>query len=255
MIRKFNYTRRQKIFRKDARIIIRDYTKDHAYFDADLILHDYLLPSSSLVFVEAYRQTTWMRFPFGTVGNYQPPSDRYLTEFDTIDGILFRVRITSAEEPIGRLLAEADGIPFKKPEEEEEEKEPLLPVIPENIGDQIYRLDFSDSPQLLINSSINNCKSFIRTPIFISAILPSILREILTRIILIEKHFDYEDETDWKSKWLKFSLLLPGVREIPDERQEERIKEEWIEEAVASFCRKHKMLNHFEKFWASEESQ
>jgi len=253
MIRKFNYTERKKIFREHIIITIKGSDGNHFYFDAELILDDYQLPSNALIFIEAYRQTIFMRFPFGTVGQYLPPSDRYLTEFDCVDGILFRVRITSEDEPSGRLIAEADRIPFKKTEEKEVKKEPLLPVIPENIGDQIYRTDFSDSPILKINSAINNCKNFIHQPVFISAILPSILREILTHITIIEKYSNIDDDTDWEAKWLKFAKLLPGVRDIPDERDENEKKEEWIEEVIAIFCRKHKMLNYFEKYWVSEE--
>ena len=68
MIRRFNYTDRLRIRRSDVRIVLRD-ENGKLEFDADLrALADYDLPPDSLVFIEAYRQTNWMRFPFGQLG-------------------------------------------------------------------------------------------------------------------------------------------------------------------------------------------
>ena len=83
-------------------------------------LDGYDLPAEALVFVKAYRQTTWMRWPWGTVGALQPPANRALAEFDSPDDVLFRVRVTSPgtpEEPHGLLPAEADRVRLRSPEE------------------------------------------------------------------------------------------------------------------------------------------
>ena len=64
MNRRFNYTGRIRIRRKDLTICLRE-QDGILSFDADLsALVDYELPPESFVFVEAYRQTNWMRFPF-----------------------------------------------------------------------------------------------------------------------------------------------------------------------------------------------
>ncbi len=115
MIRKFNYTGRERILGNDVRILLKEEDSLRT-FDASIDLDGYELPASALVDVEAYRSgsPTWMRFSFGNVAKIEAPADRRLTEFDSFDGIKFRVRVTSVEEPTGLLLAEADRITLKE---------------------------------------------------------------------------------------------------------------------------------------------
>ena len=89
-IRRINSTGRKKILREDARIFIRSDSDGVLSFDATLNLTDYGLPDDANVFVEVYRQTSFMRFPHGTVATPQPPHRlaRRLTEFTRRDGLL-----------------------------------------------------------------------------------------------------------------------------------------------------------------------
>src|SRR5580704_5818632 len=111
-IKRINSTGRSKIVRGDARISVRPDPDGVLTFDATINLTDYGLPYDAHVFVEAYRQTTFMRFRHGTVAAPQPPGDlaRRLTEFATGDGLLFRVKVTSTGDRAGVLLAEADRL-------------------------------------------------------------------------------------------------------------------------------------------------
>ena len=137
--------------------------------------------------VEARLQTRWMRFGFGTVGAIAPAADRTLTEFDSPDGIRFSVKVTAASGHPGQLLAEADSIPVRFPGEAEERRNPLLPVKSEDIGHEVYRLDFSnDPPILLVNRAAGDKDAIARSPLFMSIVYPAALREILNRIIHIE---------------------------------------------------------------------
>ncbi len=202
MIRRFNYTNRLRIHRKDVRITVRNESGQLA-FDADLsALSSYGLPPESRVFVEAYRQASWMRFCFGQAGAITPPTDRLLTQFDSPDGIRFRVKVTR-EGGDHTLLAEADAISLAGPHQSDGAQTPLLSVKPEGLGDEIYRLDFSGQdgrPLLLINSEAGNYAEIGRAPAFVSLVYPAILREILIRALLVDKH---EDDTNPHS--------LPGV--------------------------------------------
>ena len=181
MIRRFNYTHRIRIRRKDVRITLEEDNGKFS-FDADLsALAGYELPPESLVFVEAYRQTNWMRFDFGQVGAIAPQKNRALSQFDSPEGLLFRVKVTPKGD-IHTLLAEADRIPLMRPDEAEGERIPLLPVKPQKLGEEIYRVDFSgDRPLLLINSEAGNYTDIGRSPAFVSLVYPAVLREILTR--------------------------------------------------------------------------
>jgi hypothetical protein len=250
MIRRFNYTNRLRIRRKDVQIRVRDEGGKLA-FDADLsALAGYELPAESLVFVEAYRQAVWMRFGFGQVGAITPAKNRILAQFDSPDGIKFRVKVTPHGDT-HTLLAEADAIPLATPEQKEGERTPLLPVKPQKIGDEIYRLDFSGQdgrPLLLINSDAGNYADIGRAPAFVSLVYPAVLREILVRTLIVEKHDDDSDSQDWRSQWIRFASLHSGLGELPGpEEVDERCQ--WIEKAVTAFSRKLQVRTKFSEYW------
>src|SRR5438093_603771 len=148
MPRRLNYTGRKKINRNDASIRVKR-NGDGLVFDADLRLANYRLDEISpppRVYVEAYRgaSTLWKRFEFGRVGTIQPPQDRSLDEFGVPEGILFRVKVSAEGESLGKLLAEADAIRPRLPDEQDEHGQPLIEHMPaDDIGDELWRVDFS----------------------------------------------------------------------------------------------------------------
>jgi hypothetical protein len=213
-------------------------------------LAPYGLPPDASVFVEAYRQTNWMRFDFGTVGALKVPSELLLTEFDTREGILFRVRVTATRDPEGRLLAEADTIsPIHKKANGEEAREPLLPIKPADLGEEVCRVDFSGRPLLLINNQFGDWRALARSPLFVCMALPQSLREILTRVLLVEEYFDTEEPDDWQAQWLRFAAALPGSSAVPGEDKQDAF-EDWINAAVAAFARMHGMKARFGTHWS-----
>lgn len=249
-IRRLNYTGRRKIQREDVGIALHEQPNSPTSFDADLMkLADYKLPADAVVSVEARLQTRWMRFGYGTVSAITPPTDRALTEFDSTDGILFSVKVTAASGIPGMLLAEADGIPAKFPGEAEERRNPLLPVKSDEIGHEVYRLDFSnDPPILLVNRAAGDKDSIVRSPLFMSIVYPAALREILNRIVHVEELDDPDDDGEsWQARWLRFATSLPCVGPIPAKDDGDR--DQWIDDAVASFAKQQGMLNRFIAGW------
>ena len=252
-VRTLNYTRRKRILREDVDIVLYTTSLGEHAFDANLGIEKYKLPETAQVFVEAYRQTHWMRFDFGTVGAVLPPRQRILSTFDNVDGVLFRVRVTSATEKVGLLLAEGDRLPFRSKDEKPKKRIPLLPVVPEELKHEICKVSYeSNGPELIVNSSLGNWRSLARNPIVISLIYPFVLREILCRICFIDDDFDLEDMGDWKSRWSRFAATLPGMDPYPENRDD---REEWIERAVAAFSRRTGVLAKFGGYWKEEASQ
>lgn len=252
-VRRIHYTNRKKIDRKDIKIHLNYSDKKSPTFAANINLDNYRLPQKSKVFIEAYRQTSWMRFDFGTVANIKSPHDTILSEFDVPDVIRFRIKVTSVEQPKGVLLAEADQIQPIFPEEKEDERFSLLPTkSDESLEDQIYQLNFDDRPILLINSKVGDWRTVARDPVFISLVYPSVLREILNRIIYVEEHFDTDLMSDWKSQWLYFASKIPGVDDLPNEHQIERY-DDWINEVVSAFCRYNNIHESYMNYWLSED--
>ncbi len=246
-VRTLNYTRRKRLVREDLDITVDTSSTGDPVFEAGLQLGEYGLPSDARVFVEAYRQTHWMRFDFGTVAHLKPPTNRTLLEFDSLDGVLFRVRVTSSEEPHGLLLAEGDRIQFRAREERVKKRTSLLPVMPSNLGHEICKVSYENNrPVLLVNSTIGNWRSLARDPVVIALVYPLVLREILTRIVSDQEDWDLDDKNDWRAQWCKFSEKLPGVGSFPEHRD---MQEDWIDSVVESFCRRQSVIAKFNLFW------
>ncbi len=251
MIRKFNYTDRIRIKRDDLRISLVK-KNDQNWFEADLSkLTSYELPNGSLIFLEAYRHTNWMRFDFGQVEKITPPKDLHLKLFDTPTGIKFRVKVT-ASGAVHKLLAEANAIPLITPDDEASRKSPLLDVEPTNeLGNEIYRVGFPEdgNPVLYINSEVGNYKIIGKSPAFLSLALPAIVREILFRIVITHDWNDDTDMNDWRSRWIRFATSLPGSDELPN-TSDERL--DWIQDIVSLFAKKEKLKAQFKEFWRDE---
>ncbi len=252
MIRRLNYTGRIKVHRADLRLGTRE-IGGALSFDADLRLIDYELPAEALVFVEAYRQTTWMRFAFGTVAAMRPPVDCWLHEFDSPDGILFRVKVTQARDE-HVLLAVADRIPLAQPDQDADQ-ESLLEAVPAELGDELWRLDWGVEPRLLVNiSAAADWRQLAKSPVFLGLVYPQVLREILGCVLNEHGHRDIDDDSDWRSKWLRFATLLPGVDpELPAKDAEPDDTRRWTDDAVAAFAKKLSLKEKFKTAWEKKE--
>jgi len=257
-IKRINSTGRKKIVRGDALISIRPDSDGVLTFDATINLIDYGLPNDAHVFVEAYRQTTYMRFPHGTVAAPQPTGDqaRRLTEFATGDGLLFRVKVTSTGDRTGVLLAEADRLPVRGDEEQPDNRIALLPPVPFDLGQETWRIDLkgADGPLLLVNSRVGDWKAVAASPLFRSLVYPAAMRQVLWNIYKVEEIRTMDDDADdWQHRWLAFASALPGAG-FPPQTSEDNDWDEWITGAVESFARLHQMLDHYKAFLVTESS-
>lgn len=246
-VRRLNFTKRQRILQKDVEIVLRSQEAD-TVFDARLDLAGYGFPAEARVFVEAYRQTTLARFDFGTVSVPQIPPDRSLNAFDSPAAILFRVRVTDASARKGVLLGEADRIRPKEPDEKPDQRIPLLPPRPDDIEEEIWRVEYEGGATcLVINKRLPDWKETARSPSFRALVFPAAMRQILARILHVEGVTTIEDGNDWRSLWLRFAASLPGSRPVPSADDE---YDDWIEDAVAAFARRARL---FETYSVSEE--
>lgn len=247
MIRKFNYTNRQKLRRSDARVSLPRVSGDQYQVDASIDLEPYSLPSTASVFVEAYHGPLCKRYHWGLVGQPSIPDDRALPRLADPETILFRVKIVDERDRHGRIIAVADRIHPLSPEEAESKRVPLLHVrLDENMGDRIWKLDFTaDWPELHLNKHVEGMKAIVRTDIqFLSLVFPAVVRQILKEIVVTQSFTDpYCDDDDWQTLWLRFVVNLPGVPGDVPETQDDA--EEWIETAVDAFCAYHRTRERY----------
>lgn len=259
MIRRLNYTQRKSIDKQHAQITLEADDDQIAEFTAVIDLAPYHLPKDAPVFLEATRQTSFMRWNLGTVGQIAYPSDRRLTEFPSGEAVTFRIKVV---EPAGRdglpprILANVSGIRPRRPQKPRQRRS-LLPVdwgTDEAFRHQPWRLEIDDQggPVLYVSSFLvdkHQRDAFVATREFVSLALPLIFQMILTQILIIDKSASDPAAGNWREDWLSLAKRLAG--EVADEDAYQR--EEWIESAVAAFCRKHEIGNRFMKWRRGKE--
>lgn len=247
---RLNYTGRRKINREDIDLRLRPGTE--TTFDAGLKLDRYNISEADAhVWIEAYHRTTLMRFDFGRVGLIVPQTDRRLSLFPDPNAVLFRVKVTSESGANrGRLLAEADGIKGRRPDEKDDDRIPLLPIRQGILGAELWRVEYTGeggSPELVINTATDDWKSLARDPKFHPVVAPAAMHLILTRLALVDRARNKEDDGHWHNKWWRFVVSLPGADRdfaIDDGTDAEEISG-WIDDAVSAFAKESNTLETF----------
>lgn len=246
---RLNFTGRRKISHSHVQISVTG-IGGIEMFSARIHLESYRFPSNARVVVEAFRQLELARFEFGTVGQIEPPANCRLSEFGSLAGVRFRLKVVSTDVPRGRLLGVADRILPHDSHRESMLRVPLLAVKSQDLGREIWRLDFSDEPLLLVNTRAVHKKQLVQSAEFQSMVLPEILRSILNRIILVDQVRSGDEADDWTNRWLNFAVSLPGVGPLPDDADVE-LDLDWIDVCVGSFCRWRGVDRQFAEFWQS----
>lgn len=242
-IKRINSTGRKRILREDARVSIEELSDGSLSFTARLNLLEYALPLNALVFIEAYRQSTLMRFPFGTVDDPRPSQPPILAEFRQPDGLLFRVKIINAATQHGMLLAEGE-IPVSNDKERPEDRIALLPPRAGNLGSEIWRLDFTTSPELVVNEKLPDWKGMVQTLQFRSFVFPVAIRQVLERIYWSQDSPAVDDESSWSYNWVRFAESIPGIEKCPPTGEENELEwTEWVNSVCERFADQHEFLN------------
>ncbi len=243
MPQRLNWTNRKRIERADVAIsLVRD--SEGASFEAKIDLSDYALPAECLVVVEAYRQTTWRRFDFGTVAFVRPAERCRLDAFGDPDGVQFRVKVLSGGRDDGRIWAEADRVPVTSSDPRDAGRRSLLHTRGDDLEEAIWRLDFDDSragPILVMNNRLGDWRQAVQTIPFRSLVYPELFRRILLKAVSDVE----DDEKSWHKDWISFASRLPGASDPPDADANDDARAEWVEDAVNAFCRQQRFAEKF----------
>jgi hypothetical protein len=247
MIRKFNYTGRKKIRRSDVRIdLLRD-DDGRRHFNISLHLAELELPTTAQVYVEAYHRSGYQRYNFGTVSHLQIPPDRKLTSISASVTPLFRVKVVDKIGTHGRILAAVDKIRPASEDNQPADSRSLLFVEYDDLGHTVWQLDLDgDWPVLRLNRTIDEISLIASSDNrFLSLVYPEVLRQVLTRILIVDEHTDPDCDDDWPSLWLKLAAGLPGMSAPYQASRTER--RAWIENAVEAFGANFKLLDKFDQ--------
>jgi hypothetical protein len=252
MIRRINHTGRKRINRDQVRITV-DEKQNPPRFWANLSLDGHKFNSDAGVVIEAYRGSggLWIQFDWGRIGSLRNPPTQTLEGLDSVDGLLFRLRVIAKHEP-HKILGEADRIPFLLVGEGATPKEPLIKTVPAELGDLVWDVDFdADPPQLRINRKLGNWSAVAKDPGFRALVYPALFREILSRILVVDDWSGDAGDDDWRAKWIRFGRTM--APSYPDEFADVSEKREFIDAAVGALATRVQALDVFRRHLNPEE--
>ena len=185
----------------------------------------------------------------GTVAETQrkkPITPIELAEFPDESEIVFRFKVV---DPDKKLLGEVDGI--RTGERAETEREPLIPLIPTDLKEELWRVDTSDEavgPRVLVNKHLPNASGLLtRDPVVRGLIMPQIVRQVLAMVATTEQQSE-----PWVANWISFADRL-GYSELPNAEDDQAVQG-WIDDVVESFTVSLKMASAAETHMRAEEA-
>lgn len=251
MKRTFNFTGRSRIARSDVDIRLSEDTKA---FTVELGDVNSELPDGTLAVVEAYERTTYERHALGRIPDALKRGP-FLLERVQGDAALFRVKFISENGALkGTLLAVADQIsPTVKSGDGEDESDhkrvSLLHARPAQLDGTPWRvvLDSQRFPMLEYEERLasQGFAQFISSDAhFRSLMMPEVVRQVLTHVLLIDRPSEFEDGT-WQAEWTKLAASWVHAP-APGEDEETEATQLWINDVVAAFSRQTKALEGVE---------
>ncbi len=118
--------------------------------------------------------------------------------------------------------------------------EGILLFQPHDIAPRSWKLDVreDDYPIVYLDKKIPDARTWVRNdPIFVSCVLPAIVREVFDDILVSNSP---PDQT-WANDWLGWAdTLMPG--KAPPWKDDRTHKQAWIADLLDSFCGRHGML-------------
>lgn len=239
MKRRLNYTERKRITQDRITISLSRRKGLAESFSASVKPDGLNLPDAAKIYVEAYHRTDYVRYSLGTVGNPRLPEYTGLPDLAHPGDLKFRIIVVDETAEHGLILASADGI---RPTVEYE-KQSILPVKIEDLGRQVWKLDFTgDEPVLVLNERLPNINNLPSTdPRFRLYILPAVLREVFSHMYFIDRIEDLEEPAvSWHRNWLDFAKrFLPDKTRWPQRSDDEFSSEDvtdWIDRLELEFC-------------------
>lgn len=245
--RRLNYTGRVRIRRSLVSINVERHDDRSPRFSPGWDLSEYEFPPNALIVIEAQAHWTVMRFPFGTIAEPRMSGVIDLIEFDTTDGLLFRLKVIGIDGQAGLILGEADGI---RPADTQDrtEGQSFLAVLPTDLGDVTWRLSLEGSePILLVNQRLGDWRSFMRRAEVRALVVPEVYRQMLHEAIANPP--DAELANSWQFAVL--DIVSAGAGPKPAAESPEAV-DSWIDAAVRSFAQKHRLFRGVAAWSAGE---
>ncbi len=196
------------------------------------------LDKNAKVYIEPYVRSSSMRFDFGTVAELKTPIDTAITELDSSDSFLFRVKVVDESGTVGRILAHASGIHPRNSENDGNNRKSLLPLETKDLGEMIWRVsyDADSGPVLQISSRIAGLSGRLKSdPLLQGMVFPMAFKEVLLNLT---SGTGADEDSEWGPRWHSFVKELTG-HDLAEEDMEPEELEDFIDDAVRDFSKAH----------------
>lgn len=177
---------------------------------------------------------------FGTLGDMKTTAEIRNSAFTT-PSCQLRI-VASDEEHKGLLLGSTDTWNLRTGGDDQGDAagEGILLFQPYDISPRTWKLDVreDDYPVVYIDKSIPDARTWVRNdPIFVSCVLPTIVREVFDDIL----SSSVPPDQAWAKDWIGWAeTLMPG--KTPPWNDGRVQKRNWINDLLDSFCQTHGML-------------
>lgn len=241
--------KRRKIEQADIAIKLENIGKAKK-FTAKLKLDEYGLPAEARVFVDAKQLMETMRFDLGTVGNLLNVTH----DISRLKGDRVTFAINVIQTANAQKLASAEAIRPVNELSNEPGAIALLPVdASQDLNGLLWTISYtgddgeghSDAPVLALDKRATGgaASTFLQDSVVRGLVLPSAMREILTKVTIIDDHEYVPNSFAWKDCWIRFASRLTGDVPPSDSATDDRVQ--FIKDATEAFARRASLLDTF----------
>jgi hypothetical protein len=206
------------------------------------------------VFIDARQLLETIRFDWGTVAD---PRGGAPVDISRLTGERVTFNIYIVDPVSSRKLGSAMAVRPNRSADAPESSIPLLPVDASGpVRPLVWKVMFteadeenhSDAPVLAIDNAAANgsAVTFLDDPKTRALILPAAMREVLVRVLLVDKTSYDESSRAWRHCWLRFAArLLDEAPPSVDGPTSLSDGAEWVERSTAALAAKAELFDRF----------
>ena len=240
-------TGRRKIPISAVSVQVIDGSPQKAVFSIRQRYHFNKMPRSSVVKLRFSENNMSQTIRLGQLSDLEGIE---LTKFldHTVSRPSCQVRVVNMKPPNKGILlgwTRRWTIDSDKGTEEANTNDGILKFATRATSPRTWILEFpeTDYPTVYLDQSLPNPKSWARNnPVFVSFVLPAVVREVLDYILQAPEYQDVK----WMVDWMKWARGLVQI-DPPAIGAEYEDRARWISEVIATFSLKHDVLKKFLK--------
>ena len=198
------------------------------------------MPESARVKLRLFENKFSETLEFGTIGKMRTVAEIKDGAF-AVPSCQLRV-VASEGDRNGLLLGSTSPWTLRIGGDDKSGKasEGILLFQPLDIAPRTWKLNIREDefPVVYVDKSIPDARTWVRNdPVFVSCVLPAIIREIFESILMQ----DARPDKAWENDWLVWAESLMSGKAVPwsDDRKQ---RWEWVDDLLDSFCQRHGTL-------------